>query len=383
MVRDRVLLVLAVVGLAAAVALPFVAHAPNRLLSGVPVPFGVVLTNSSLLILVPATVLLASALLPVSRPYQLLVACAAVAFMAGIVWLAGTHAAMLARTGSPIARTSLASGFWVMLLAAALLLAEMLSRLALSPAARIVAGVGAALPIVALVASGALDHLSLLQEYANQRDVFEEALLRHIEIVLVTMIPTLAIGVPVGMLAQRRAAWRAPVFSVLNVVQTIPSIALFGLLLEPLAELARAVPALGRIGIGGIGLAPTIIALTLYSLLPLARNVTAALDDVPADVLEAARGMGMTPRQILWRVELWLALPIFLSGLRITIVQAIGLTVVAALIGAGGLGAIMFQGLFANALDLVMLGVLPVVLMAVAVDAVMKLLVSLAGRRAA
>jgi osmoprotectant transport system permease protein len=187
----------------------------------------------------------------------------------------------------------------------------------------------------------------------------------------------------VDMLAQRRAAWRAPVFSVLNVVQTIPSIALFGLLLEPLAELARAVPALGRIGIGGIGLAPTIIALTLYSLLPLARNVTAALDDVPADVLEAARGMGMTPRQILWRVEVWLALPIFLSGLRITIVQAIGLTVVAALIGAGGLGAIMFQGLFANALDLVMLGVLPVVLMAVAVDAVMKLLVSLTARRAA
>jgi osmoprotectant transport system permease protein len=383
MLRDRVLLLLAAVGVAGAAALPFVAHAPNRLLSGVPVAFGTVFADGGLLILGPAAVLLVAAWLPARRPYQLLVVGAAVVFMAGIVWLAGAHAALLARTGSPIARTSLASGFWVVLLAAALMLAEMLHRLALSPAARIVAGLGAALPIVALVVSGALGHLSLLQEYANRRDVFEEALLRHIEIVLATMLPTLALGVPLGMLAQRRAAWRAPVFSVLNVVQTIPSIALFGLLLEPLADLARAVPALGRIGIGGIGLAPTIIALTLYSLLPLARNVTAALDDVPADVLEAARGMGMTSGQILWRVELWLALPIFLSGLRITIVQAIGLTVVAALIGAGGLGAIMFQGLFANALDLVMLGVLPVVLMAVAVDAGMKLLVSLAARHAA
>lgn len=382
MVRDRVLLVLAVVGAGAGVMLPFLTRAPNRLLSGVPIPFAAVLAQGWP-VLVLAAVLLASALLPARKRYRVLVAIAAVGFMAALVWLAGAHAALLARSGPAIARTSLASGFWVMLLATALMLAEVLHRLALSPAARIVVGLGAVLPIAALIAGNSLAHLSLLQEYANRQDVFQAALLRHIGIVVGTMIPTLAIGVPLGVLAQRRAAWRGPVFSVLNVVQTIPSIALFALLLGPLAELGRAMPALGRIGISGIGLAPTIIALTLYSLLPLARNTTAALDDVPADVIEAARGMGMTRRQIMWRVETPLALPIFLSGLRITIVQAIGLTVVAALIGAGGLGAIMFQGLFANALDLVMLGVLPVVLMAIAVDALMKLAVSLAARRAA
>ncbi len=383
MVRDRVLLVLAVAGLAAAVALPFLARAPNRLLSGVPVPFDAVFAEGWMLVLLPAAVLVASGFLPARRGYRVLAAVAAAAFMAAIVWLAGAHAAVLAQSGPAIARTSLASGFWVMLLAAALMLAELLHRLRLAPAWRIVAGLAAALPIAALIAGGRLAHLSLLQEYANRQDVFEAALLRHVGIVLGTLLPTLAIGVPLGVLAQRRAAWRGPVFAVLNVVQTIPSIALFGLLLGPLAELARVVPALGRIGISGIGLAPTLIALTLYSLLPLARNTTAALDDVPADVIEAARGMGMTRRQILWRVETPLALPIFLSGLRITIVQAIGLTVVAALIGAGGLGAIMFQGLFANALDLVMLGVLPVVLMAIMADAGMKLLVSLAARRVA
>jgi osmoprotectant transport system permease protein len=119
-----------------------------------------------------------------------------------------------------------------------------------------------------------------------------------------------------------------------------------------------------------------VIALTLYSLLPIARNTAAGLDQVEAGVIDAARGIGMTRRQIFRKVEVPLALPVFLSGLRITLIQAIGLTAVAALIGAGGLGAVMFQGLFANALDLVLLGALPIILMAVAVDAVFRILVA-------
>ncbi|MBK3802779.1 ABC transporter permease subunit, partial [Azospirillum brasilense] len=229
-----------------------------------------------------------------------------------------------------------------------------------------------------------LDQLSIMREYANQRDVFAGAVLRHAALVAAALVPTLLIGVPLGIAAQRSATVGRLVFPVLNVVQTIPSIALFGLLLAPLSALAAAFPGLG---IGGVGPVPAVIALTLYSLLPIARNTAAGLAGVPEPVREAARGIGMTPRQIFWRVEAPLALPVFLAGLRITLVQAVGLAAVAALIGAGGLGAIMFQGLFANALDLVLLGAVPVILLAVAADAALKLASALAlsrlGRTAA
>jgi osmoprotectant transport system permease protein len=148
--------------------------------------------------------------------------------------------------------------------------------------------------------------------------------------------------------------------------------------MAPLAALGTMLPGSG---ISGVGPLPAVIALTLYSLLPIVRNTAVGLDGVPAPVREAARGMGLTPRQIFLRVDLPLALPVFLSGLRITVVQAVGLAAVAALIGAGGLGAIMFQGLFANALDLVLLGAVPVILLAVAADALLSIGIAAATHR--
>jgi osmoprotectant transport system permease protein len=146
--------------------------------------------------------------------------------------------------------------------------------------------------------------------------------------------------------------------------------------------LAALVPALARAGIGGIGLAPAVIALIFYSLLPIVRNTVEGLAGVSAAAIEAARAMGMTRRQIFWRVELPLAAPVFLSGLRITTVQAIGLTAVAALIGAGGLGSIMFEGVFANAPDLTMLGAIPVIVLAVIADALFRVLAASVTRAA-
>jgi osmoprotectant transport system permease protein len=240
-----------------------------------------------------------------------------------------------------------------------------------------------AAPVAALIAGGAVDQLSLMKEYAQQHGVFGPQVLRHLLLVGLALVPTLLIGVPLGIAAHRSAAARGPIFSILGIIQTIPSIALFGLLIAPLSALSAALPWLG---IAGIGLTPAVIALTLYSLLPIARNTAAGLDQVEAGVIDAARGIGMTRRQIFRKVEVPLALPVFLSGLRITLIQAIGLAAVAALIGAGGLGAVMFQGLFANALDLVLLGALPIILMAVAVDALFRILVDAlpsSARRAA
>jgi osmoprotectant transport system permease protein len=123
------------------------------------------------------------------------------------------------------------------------------------------------------------------------------------------------------------------------------------------------------------------VAITLYSLLPVARNVQAGIAGVDPAVIEAARGMGLTPRQVFRRVELPLGLPVLLAGLRIVLVQAIGLAVVAALIGAGGLGSFVFQGLGQYAVDLVLLGAVPVILLALAADFLMRLVIEVARRR--
>lgn len=379
-IRNRVLLVLGVVALAGVLALPILTHAPNRLLSGKPIgaldlagPWG------------PATIavaalLLAGAFVPTRRWTLAAQLVAGIGIAVGLVWLAGVQAGLLAAGARPSARTSLGAGFWVLALAALLAAADAARRLRLGPLARLGTALLLAVPVAALIAGGAVDQLSLMKEYVQQHGVFGPQVLRHLLLVGLALVPTLLIGVPLGIAAHRSAAARGPIFSILGIIQTIPSIALFGLLIAPLSALSEALPWLG---VSGIGITPAVIALTLYSLLPIARNTAAGLGQVEAGVIDAARGIGMTRRQIFRKVEVPLALPVFLSGLRITLIQAIGLAAVAALIGAGGLGAVMFQGLFANALDLVLLGALPIILMAVAVDAVFRILVDALQRRAA
>ncbi|WP_236692058.1 ABC transporter permease [Amantichitinum ursilacus] len=376
-VHNRVLALLWLLGLAAAVGVACLTHAPNRLVTGTGIRFGSVLHGANLLVLLPGLWLGLAAFLRTTWRVQVSVLIAATLWLAGLVYIGGAEATRLAEVDSAYSRTSFGGGFWIMLTLGWLIAADALSRLKLKPVAAVLVGLAVLAPLVAQLASGHLANLSVLKEYANRQDVFNDALSRHLEIVAATLIPTLLIGVPLGVLAYRRQGVRPPLFGVLNVIQTVPSIALFGLLIAPLAALAAHVPVLAQWGIGGIGTAPAIIALTLYSLLPMVRSTTAGLEQVPASVVDAARGMGLSARQIFWRVEVPLALPVLLAGLRITTVQAIGLTTVAALIGAGGFGAIMFQGLLSSAIDLVLLGVAPVIALAVAADALFKLLVAL------
>jgi osmoprotectant transport system permease protein len=380
MVRNRVALILVAVGLAASAGLPFLAHAPNRLLSGRPIALVSIIAGAKWSILLPALVLAASPFLPSRRSVQYLVAGSAAAFLVVLVWLAGSEAAGLAETAPRAARTSLGSAFWIMLACAALMLHDELRRLGAPAVARAATYAAILVGIAVLLRAGKLDQLSLLREYAGRRDVFGAALLRHALIVILALAPAILIGIPLGIAAERRRRLRGVLFPVLNLIQTIPSVALFGLLIAPLSALAASFPALGAAGVGGVGVFPAVIALALYSLLPVARGAAAGLAGVPAAAIEAARAIGMTAHQVLWRVETPLALPVILSGLRIAAVQAIGLAAVAALIGAGGLGAIMFQGLFSNALDLVLLGVVPMIGMALATDTLFALAIAASAR---
>lgn len=380
-IKNRVLLVLWIAGAMAAWGLPFLTHAPNRLVTGTGISLWAVINSWRAMLWLPALALAAAVFAKPGRLLDWLVVLAATLLIAGLVGIAGAEATRLATTDSAYSRTSFGGSFWLLVMLAWLAAADALGHLKLRPARAIVAGLLVLAPLLVLLLSGKLDDLSVLKEYTNRQDVFNDALLRHLEIVAATLVPTLLISIPLGVAAFRRDRLRAPLFAVLNVIQTIPSIALFGLLIAPLAALTAHVPVLASVGISGIGMTPAVIALTLYSLLPMVRSTSAGLAQVPAAVIEAAKGMGLSRRQVFWQVEVPLALPVLLSGLRITTVQAIGLTTVAALIGAGGFGAIMFQGLLSSALDLVLLGVVPVIALAIAADAFFKLLVSMLGAR--
>lgn len=387
LVRNRVLLLLVATGIAAASGLAFLTHAPNRLVSGAGISLAQVVNAADgrftafalVATLVPALMLGAGVFVRPTRATQLCVALTAAWLLAGLTWIAAEHAtwlATIAPNAQSIARTSFGGAFWILAALAWLAASDAISRLGLTPGWRLAANAAVILPVVALIVTGALNQLSLLREYANRKDVFDAALLQHLQLVMTGLGVALLIGVPLGLASVRNGKLmgklRPALFATLSIIQTIPSIALFGLLMAPLALLAASVPVLAEWGIKGVGLTPAVIALTLYTLLPVVRSTDAGLSQVPRPVVDAALGMGLSPRQIFWQVEVPLALPVWLAGLRVATVQIIGMAVVAALIGAGGFGAIMFQGLSGGALDLVLLGVVPVVAMAVLADAVLK-----------
>lgn len=351
--------------------LPFLRFAPNRLLTGEGLSWWQAPLGPGHWACVLPLGWLLSARWPGNRFARGADMLVAVLWLLLLPWLAGTTARQWVPDADSLARVSLGAGFWLSWGLAALLLSERLREAGWPLWRRGLIWGATILLLVGEGLVGALDDLSLLREYGNHQDAFELAFGQHIRLVVFSVLPAVVLGALLGMAAARHNRLQGPLFAVLNLIQTLPSIALFGLLLAPLAWLGERLPASG---IAGIGMAPALLALMLYSLLPITRGTLAGLQQVPAAAVDAARGMGMSPRQILWRVELPLALPVFLAGVRITAVQAVGLAVVAALIGAGGFGTIMFQGLSGSALDLVLLGVIPVVAMAIAVDLLFKLI---------
>ncbi|MGP4140795.1 ABC transporter permease [Sodalis praecaptivus] len=375
--QNRVILTLTVLLLAAGGLLPLVNFAPNRLVSGRGIGLAELLSGARLLLLLPALGLLALSFVAPTRVRYLIVLLLAEGLLCGLLWLAGEGARELAAQGGRLVRTSFGSGFWLMAALCLLTAAEAVGRLTANPCLRALGNGQLWLPLALLLASGRLDELSLMKEYANRAQVFHQALGEHLTLLFGTLAPALLIGIPLGFVCHRSARWRPSLFAVLNIIQTLPAIALFGLLIAPLSGLAAAWPWLREWGIGGIGLAPALIALVLYALLPLVRSVHAGLAQVPDSVVDAARGMGLSRRQLFWRVEVPLALPVMLSGVRVIAVQTVGMGMVAALIGAGGFGALMFQGLLSSALELVLLGVIPAIALALLVDTLFKVIISM------
>jgi osmoprotectant transport system permease protein len=188
----------------------------------------------------------------------------------------------------------------------------------------------------------------------NRGEVFQR-IVEHLGLVAASMAIALAIGLPVGIWLVRRATMQRWVIGAANVLQTIPSLALFGFLIP--------VP-----WIGGVGASTAIVALSLYALLPILRNTCIGIIEVDAAVVESAIGMGMTPRQVLWQVQLPLAAPVLLAGVRVATAMCIGVATVAAAIGAGGLGVFIFRGLAMVNNQVILAGAIPAAGIAIAVD---------------
>ncbi len=382
--RNRVLFALSLGAIAACLASGFVSEAANRLVSGKALLlWRVAGAPMTLTIAVLAASLLALSLAKATRTMLLAELVLAGALLLLLCYDSGAVASSLMANLRPVARISLGPAFWIAGFCLAMIVLDALQRLDLGAAMRLVAVVAIAAPVAWMAASGALAELSILREYAARESVFAAELARHCVLVSASVGGALGIGVPLGILAARRPAAKPAIFAALNLLQTIPSIAMFGLLILPLSAIAAAIPALGAVGIGGIGPAPAIVALVLYSLLPVARNTHAGIVGVEPSVVESALGMGFTGAQVLWRVELVLGMPTFLAGLRIVLVQAIGLACVAALIGAGGLGSFIFQGIGQYATDLVLLGAIPAILLALAADFAVALIASIFERKIA
>jgi osmoprotectant transport system permease protein len=197
--------------------------------------------------------------------------------------------------------------------------------------------------------------MDLYTFFSENRAEIARLTLEHLRLVALAMLVAAAVGIPLGIAISRRAAARRWVLGGANIVQTVPSLALFGFLIP----------------FTGIGARTAIIALTLYALLPILRNTVAGIAAVEPSVLEAARAMGMTPRQQLWQVELPLALGVIVAGLRVATVITIGVATIAAAIGAGGLGEFIFRGAAMVNNNVILAGAIPAALLALLADGVL------------
>lgn len=388
-------------------------------------------------------------LLPHRARAYLLALLAALALVAALL-LTRAGTAELVEGAPPSARASLAGGVWLSVLAYYVTLFGTLSEAPRGLWARLALVAPGLLAAAALTLSGALAELGLARELASQGRDFRAELVRHLALAGTSVLLATLLGVPAAVAAARREGVARLVLPGVSLLQTVPSLALFGLMLAPLARLGQglsvggalrltlllgAIAALlallryaarpGRLktvlgalalaalaaplalalvvaavlanaalvalfagaggvrwqgwaaplsslGVRGIGSAPAIIALTLYALLPIVRNAYTGLKEVPRAATEAGRGMGMSPGQLLRRVELPLALPLIAQGVRASAVLTIGIATVAYLIGAGGLGTFIQRGIDQVVSDLILLGAVPVILLALLADGLLR-----------
>ncbi len=194
--------------------------------------------------------------------------------------------------------------------------------------------------------------MNFFEYVVYRQDQIVNALIEHIQLTFTAVFFAVLIGVPLGILIYSVAKLHKPVLGIANIVQAVPSLAFFGFLIPLL----------------GIGSLPTIFIVVLYALLPILKNTYTGLSNINPDIIEAARGMGMTKLQVLSRIQIPLALPVMMAGVRIASVNAVGLVTIAAFVGAGGLGYLIYSGIQTLNNNLILAGAIPSCLLALLMD---------------
>lgn len=366
--KARVGLTLGVLGI---VFLPLGTFRPNRVVRGIPLD-GEVLLEGRILLALAAVGLVTAAVIYALRERE-----GKLFILNGVPWMLSFVPELLMLILSSarpvggnfdleVARISLSSGYWLVF--AGILMLQ-------SGAPR--GGVLMSLTVLfslAVLGFGLAPHLALYKEFMNIEVTFYAELRRHLTLSLASVVVALLPGILLGYICHRHQRLREWILGTVNLFQVAPTLSLLGLIMIPLTFLSRNIPLVAELGIRGVGFAPAFIVLTLYCLLPITANAFSGFDQVETAVVDSALAMGMTRRQIFRQVLFPLALPVIFSGIRTAVTQNVGNTILAGLIGGGGMGALIFLGLSQSATDLVILGTIPVVLMALILDAVFKLL---------
>lgn len=337
--------------------------AANRLLPGDPIMACEFHDRSiGLVSLLSLAGLVIGAMLP-RRVGGLLALCLFLSAWAVLLLGLGAEAARIVATMPPAARASLGSGFWLASSCLLVLAGGGIARVR-RRGLGVLAILAAAGLLVAAWRGGGLDGLSLAVEYAGRREALHEAIAEH----LLLAGGAVALAIPAAVILSLWRSGQGVVGLLVSGVQVIPAVALLGALVALVGGVLRAVPALRDLGLSALGPLPALLGIAAYLLLPLWRGIGTALRAADPAAVDAAEAMGLTKAQILARVKLPLGAPILVGALRVAAVQSLGLATLGALIGAGGLGRIVFDGMAQFAPDLILLGAIPIIFLSLAAE---------------
>jgi osmoprotectant transport system permease protein len=349
----------------------FMAQRPNRVLDGDNLSLLQTSTPGFTALMIAWLLILLTSLLWNGRAGAVTRGLLANAVIVGSSVLIAQAATTFRAAAGESARVSLGISFWLIQLACYIVIFSALQELDGFPT-RMLVSLSGFVGVSVLLFTGQLSSLSIMQEYAVNAESFRIALVQQLAYTVGATSIGLVLGLIAGFLAAKRPRTEGPIFGTLNVAQVLPALSFIGLLIVPMGWLGANVPFLGAIGVSGIGWAPVFVVLVSWAVYPITRNVFTGLSSLDAGVVDAAVGMGMASRQRVWAVELPLITPVVLAGVRIAAVQTTGAAILAALVGGGGLGTIVFFGVQQAAEDLVLLGVIPIVVLSLTIDAMLR-----------
>lgn len=349
----------------------FMAQRPNRVLDGDNLSLLQTSTPGFAALMIAWALILVASLSWNGRAGAVARGLLANAVIVGSSLLVAQAAITFRATAGESARVSLGISFWLIQLACYIVIFSALQELD-GFAARMLVSLPGFVGVSVLLFTGQLSSLSIMQEYAVNAESFRTALVQQLAYTVGATSIGLVLGLIAGFSAAKRPRTEGPIFGTLNVAQVLPALSFIGLLIVPMGWLGANVALLGAIGVSGIGWAPVFVVLVSWAVYPITRNVFTGLSSLDAGVVDAAVGMGMASRQRLWAVELPLITPVVLAGVRIAAVQTTGAAILAALVGGGGLGTIVFFGVQQAAEDLILLGVIPIVVLSLTIDAMLR-----------